>query len=354
MPFSPIIYHNDFTLKAATDISKAQEFASIVIQNQHEFRFLPHTSQISTVEKARAEIKNFKDMWDNNGSMFFYFIFDNSDIIVGSVGIKVKDNGRTAEGCYWLDKTETGKGYATKALQLIEKTVFEAGYHRFEILCDADNLASVQIPERLNYHLDATLREADYIFNRYHDILVFSKLNSDDIIRDKIRIININGPINSGKSTVSKLLKEKLSQCLFIEVDELLTDSEQEKLKLSREDGWSERLNRLNKIITQEKTIKRYKNIIFAYPITDKSHKHWKSWEDKNTKFINITLGPELDICIQNRGTRSLTKQEKERIRQMYQEGYNCPQFADLIIDNSTQTPEETVITILDFLNKSS
>ena len=167
-----------------------------------------------------------------------------------------------------------------------------------------------------------------------------------------MRIININGPINSGKTTVSKLLHEKLPDCLFIEVDELLSDDEQVKLKLTREQGWAERLKRLDTIIVQEKNLQRYENIIFAYPMTDKTYHQWKLWEDENTKFINITLAPKLDICLQSRGERKLSAQEKERIKQMYKEGYNRPEFSDLVIDNSTQTPTETLENILYFLMK--
>ena len=167
-----------------------------------------------------------------------------------------------------------------------------------------------------------------------------------------MKIININGPINSGKTTISKLLQEKLPQSLFIEVDDLLSDDEQVKLKLTREQGWAERLKRLDAIIVQEKNLQRYENIIFAYPMTDKTYHQWKLWEDENTKFINITLAPNIDICLQNRGTRKLTEGEKARIRQMYQEGYHCSKFADLIIDNSIQTPQETLQKILVFLRK--
>lgn len=167
-----------------------------------------------------------------------------------------------------------------------------------------------------------------------------------------MRIININGPINSGKTTVSKLLHEKLSDCLFIEVDELLSDEEQKKMNLSRKKGWAERLKRLNTVIAQEKKTRRYENIIFAYPMTDKTYHQWKLWEDENTKFINITLAPKLDICLQNRGERELSAQEKERIKQMYKEGYNHPEFSDFIIDNSAQTPTETLENILYFLIK--
>lgn len=166
-----------------------------------------------------------------------------------------------------------------------------------------------------------------------------------------MRIININGPINSGKSTISKLLVKTLPQALFIEVDELLSDEEQEMLGLSRQEGWQERTNRLNTKILQEKAKQQYQNIIFAYPITNKTYAEWKQWEDENTKFINITLAPKLEVCLQNRGKRELEESEKNRIKEMYKEGYHNPAFADLIIDNSTQTPEQTLQQILDFLS---
>lgn len=168
-----------------------------------------------------------------------------------------------------------------------------------------------------------------------------------------MRIINVNGSINSGKTTVSKLLQKKLPNCLFIEVDDLLSDEEEEELGLSMEEGWAERTRRLAEIIVKEKQLHRYENIVFAYPIAGNTYRQWKSWEDEGTKFINITLSPKLEICLQNRGTRELSEPEKERIRQMYQEGYHCPEFSNLMIDNSTQTPTETVEYILSFLAKN-
>ena len=155
-----------------------------------------------------------------------------------------------------------------------------------------------------------------------------------------MQIININGPINSGKTTVSKLLVNSLPQALFIEVDDLLSDEEQAKLGLSMEEGWAERTNRLDKIIRQEKANGKYQTIVFAYPISPNLYQDWKSWEDKATSFINITLSPKLEVCLQNRGARELDDWEIKRIKQMYQEGYQHPPCADLIIDNSCQSPQ--------------
>lgn len=118
------------------------------------------------------------------------------------------------------------------------------------------------------------------------------------------------------------------------------------------EQGWQERTNRLAKIINAEKQKKVYDNIVFAYPISDNLYNDWKLWEDENTQFINITLAPKLKICLTNRGTRELEEAEKHRIVQMYDEGYHNRPFADLIIDNSNQTPSETLNLILQFLQR--
>ena len=84
-----------------------------------------------------------------------------------------------------------------------------------------------------------------------------------------------------------------------------MSDGEQKLLGLSVKAGWQERTKRLKKIIEEEKQKKQYKSIVFAYPMTDKLFNEWKRWEDKTTEFVNITLAPRLEICIQNRGERS-------------------------------------------------
>ena len=167
-----------------------------------------------------------------------------------------------------------------------------------------------------------------------------------------MKIVNINGPINSGKSTVSKLLIKEISNAVFVEVDDLLSDEEQETLGLYMEAGWAERTRRLSRLVNEYKKIRQYDVIVFAYPITQDLYEEWKTFEDEITSFVNITLAPSLDVCLKNRGKRELEEWEINRIREMYDEGYHNREFADLIIDNSKQTPQETVETILEFLRK--
>lgn len=163
-------------------------------------------------------------------------------------------------------------------------------------------------------------------------------------------ILNINGPMNSGKTTVSKILVNLLPKATFIEVDELISDAEQEKLRLSLKEGWAERKKRLNEKLLALKEGEEFETVIFAYPITEESYQKWSALADENTRFLNITLAPSLEECLKNRGTRQLDDWDRNRIQQMYEEGYQNRSYSDFIINNDNQTPEETTEIIKGFI----
>ena len=166
-------------------------------------------------------------------------------------------------------------------------------------------------------------------------------------------ILNINGPINSGKSTVSKILVNMLSKAAFIEVDELLSDEEQKTLGLSLQQGWRERHKRLNQKLRVLKESHEYETVIFAYPITDNAYQNWKALEDNRTRFLNVTIAPSLEECLKNRGTRKLDDWERNRIREMYEEGYQNRPYSDFIINNDCQTPQETAEIVKEFVEQA-
>ncbi len=163
-------------------------------------------------------------------------------------------------------------------------------------------------------------------------------------------ILNINGPINAGKTTVSKILARQMENAVFIEVDDLLSEAEQTALGLSMVDGWAERQKRLNARLVAYKMSRQYDTVIFAYPIGENSYREWAALADENTRFLNVTLAPTLEKCVTNRGKRSLTDWEISRIKEMYAQGYHHRPYADLIVNNDAQTPDETARVIMDFV----
>lgn len=111
---------------------------------------------------------------------------------------------------------------------------------------------------------------------------------------------------------------------------------------MSLQQGWRERHKRLNQKLQTLKQSRTYETVIFAYPIAEESYQKWSALADENTRFLNITLAPSLEECLKNRGTRELDDWERNRIRQMYEEGYQNRSYSDFIINNDNQTPEET------------
>ncbi|GHU28861.1 hypothetical protein FACS1894152_6950 [Bacilli bacterium] len=163
-------------------------------------------------------------------------------------------------------------------------------------------------------------------------------------------ILNINGPINSGKSTVSKILASKIPNSVFIEIDDLLSGEEQDKLHLDFHGGILERLNRFDNVISAVKQNPNINVVIFAYPMGEGNYSRWIKLKDATTEFINITLAPSLDKCLTNRGTRELENWEIVRIKEMYAEKYHENPHADLTICNDNQTPDETASLVMEFL----
>lgn len=158
-------------------------------------------------------------------------------------------------------------------------------------------------------------------------------------------IIVINGPINSGKTTIGKHLSKKLPKSTFVDADFIV--EEREGLELHE---WiplviQETIRRGDHLISQG-----YENVIFSFPLYqedyDQLHAHFGS------ELKCITLAPPLDECLKNRGDREiLLDWELKRIKEMYKEGFHQSPFSDLTVDNSQQTPEETTAFIVSYLH---
>lgn len=156
-------------------------------------------------------------------------------------------------------------------------------------------------------------------------------------------IIFINGTINSGKSTVAKLLAARIPNAALVEVDVLRAMIEWMPLEQAIP------LNLENAISVISNFSKQGLNVIVPYPLSQKNYEYMVAKLKPET--INVfTLSPSLESALTNRGTRDLNEKEKDRIKYQYEAGINKPNFGE-IIDNSEKSPEETVVMILSKIN---
>lgn len=161
-------------------------------------------------------------------------------------------------------------------------------------------------------------------------------------------IIFINGSINSGKSTVAKLLAEKIKDTAVVEVD-----------RFHEFIPWmpvaeSVLINLENAVLVIRNFYKRGFNVIVPYPLSKRNYEYlMEELKDIAENISIFTLNPELEEVLKNRGSRELTEAEKERIKYHYSMGINNPTFGK-VINNTKQTPEETAENISSLMDSDS
>ena len=154
-------------------------------------------------------------------------------------------------------------------------------------------------------------------------------------------IIIINGSINSGKSTISKLLSQKIDKPAVVEIDSLSEFIEwmpiEEKVPINLE----------NAVSVIRNFAKRDFNVIVPYPLSQKNYDYMMdNLKDVYDKIFVFTLNPRLETILKNRGERELDDWERNRIKYHYEKGINNPSFG-IIIDNTSQAPVETTDYII-------
>lgn len=154
-------------------------------------------------------------------------------------------------------------------------------------------------------------------------------------------IILLNGSINAGKTTVSKRLREMLPNTAHVEVDSLREFIAWMPLEESIP------INIEAAIAVTKVFVRHGLNVVFSYPLRPEDYEIiLREVAELNVPVHCVTLRPRLEVSQTNRGTRQLTDWERSRIRYHYETRLNDPDVG-IIIDNSSQTPEETAREIL-------
>lgn len=159
-------------------------------------------------------------------------------------------------------------------------------------------------------------------------------------------IIFINGSINSGKSTVSKILAKKIGNCAVIEVDELRNFVAWMPLQDSISLNWE------NACLLIKNFVQHDIHVIVPYPLSQQNYELvMRQLADSTSKLYFFTLSPTLEVALTNRGNRELDEWEVNRIKYHYEIGIHKPSFGE-VIDNSKQTAQDTADVILQAISK--
>ena len=99
----------------------------------------------------------------------------------GSLGCHAIDwANRNSSIGYWIDAAHQGKGLITRCCAAMLDYLFEElALHRVEIRCGTGNHRSCAIPERLGFTREGVIREAEWVKDRWVDLVVWGILEHD-------------------------------------------------------------------------------------------------------------------------------------------------------------------------------
>jgi len=108
------------------------------------------------------------------------FIFDkNNGKFLGNWEIPCLEIG------YWIRESVAGNGIMTEAVAAITRYAIDIiGVKRVEIRCDVKNIKSKKIPERLGFHLEATLKwnRINPVTKEISDTHIFVRHNTANLL----------------------------------------------------------------------------------------------------------------------------------------------------------------------------
>lgn len=154
----------------------ARELHELIEANRtYLARWLPWAAS-QTFDDTLGFIRRTRSqLTDNDGFQVAVVLEEGTIGVIGYHGVDWAN--RSTRIGYWLDEGHQGRGTMTAAVRLlVDHALSVWRLNRVEIRVAAENRRSRAIPERLGFHQEGILRQAELIDGRYLDSIVYSML----------------------------------------------------------------------------------------------------------------------------------------------------------------------------------
>ena len=131
--------------------------------------------------RAETAVANFIASDPDKAGWFQYAIERGDDRqLIGDVAVHLHDNLQQAEIGFTLAREHQRHGYATEAVSAVLDRLFRVqGLHKVAGECDARNVASASLMERLGFTREGLLRQQTFIKGEWTDDLIYGLLSSE-------------------------------------------------------------------------------------------------------------------------------------------------------------------------------
>lgn len=169
--------HIELTLPKDSD---AEEIYKAIDSNRNYLKkWLPWVEDSRTIEDARGFIEAANKQFEsNNGFQAVIWYRGEFAGLIGYHGMDL-ENKSVSIG-YWIKEELSGRGIMTKACnEMVDYAFNELRLNRVEIRCGRKNYKSRAIPERLGFTKEGIIREAEWLYDHYIDLVVYGILKRE-------------------------------------------------------------------------------------------------------------------------------------------------------------------------------
>lgn len=169
----------DIELRPLADRDAPELFRLIDLNRAHLRQWLPWLDSQRAPANSLDFIRIIRRQNDQRDGLTVGIWYQGS--LGGVVSIlRVDPPNKAAMIGYWLSAHLQGRGIMTESVRAMVTYAFASlGLHRIEIRCATGNTRSRAIPERLGFHREGVLRDAEWLYDHFVDLVVYSMLAPD-------------------------------------------------------------------------------------------------------------------------------------------------------------------------------
>ncbi|MFK7912101.1 MAG: GNAT family N-acetyltransferase [Akkermansiaceae bacterium] len=168
----PIIDH--FHLRQTVPGDAEETFAMVDKNRAYLRQWMPWVDDVQSPDDCRKNLESLQQDPDASPELVLVY----HDKIIGRLGFHaIDERNRSTSIGYWLDEGHQGKGLMTMAVKSVLDYAFGTlNLNRIVIQAAVKNKASRAIPERLGFQQEGIAREAEWLYDHFVDLTVYSIL----------------------------------------------------------------------------------------------------------------------------------------------------------------------------------
>lgn len=162
------------------ELGDVEDLFGLIDQSRGHLRsYLAFVDLTKAIEDTRSFVE--KAVRDNADRKAFTVVIMVDDKVAGLVGFnQINWSNKNAEIGYWLGESFVRRGVMTKAVRVLVDHAFERmDLNRVEIRAATGNLASRGVAEKLAFVHEGTIREKEWVNDRFVDHEIYGMLKRD-------------------------------------------------------------------------------------------------------------------------------------------------------------------------------